>query len=257
MSKEKEENGFPDVEQRSRRRTQKFSDAQARAKRSKLDFSTEGREKYEQALSDQDDIMHQYRNELADKGFDVDEVRGNYRKSIALNDIATKLDTATKAKVGGGYEVNGEKLANQIDRLRRMPDEKNLFDKAGMTSDHVDALAELADTLRQKQVQPKWGGLAKLGAKALAIGSLGVGHGITGLAEALTGESMAEKLGSKLITRLLGDAMTSAPAARELNDALKGGPKALSRWKSFAPAVRNLLVEDEQEQESQVPNAAQ
>ncbi len=39
----------------------------------------------------------------------------------------------------------------------------------------------------------------------------------------------------------------SEPAARELNEALKGGPQALSSWKAFAPAVTNLLIQDESE----------
>ena len=228
-----------------------FSDAQKMEKNSSRDYSTEGREKVNEAKALQDTIIEAHRDELAENGFDVDEMKANYRKAIALNKIADKLDTATGPKAGGGYEVNGEKLANQIDQLRRVSPDKNLFGRAGLTEDHVNALAELADTLRQEQVQPKWGGLAKLAAKALAITSLGVGHGITGLAEALTGESMAEKLGSKLITRLLGEAMTSEPAARELNEALKGGPRALSNWKAFAPAVRNLLTQDDQEPEAQ------
>jgi hypothetical protein len=228
-----------------------FSDAQKMEKNSSRDYSTEGREKVNEAKALQDQIIEAHRDELAENGFDVDEMKGNYRKAIALNKIADKLDTATAPKAGGGYEVNGEKLANQIDQLRRAAPEKNLLGRAGLTEDHVAALAELADTLREEQVQPKWGGLAKLGAKALAIGSVGVGHGITGLAEALTGESMAEKLGSKLITRLLGDAMTSEPAARQLTQAIKGGPKALSSWKAFSPAVRNLLVEHEQDDPQQ------
>jgi hypothetical protein len=228
-----------------------FSDAQKMQKNSSRDYSTEGREKVNEAKALQDQIIEAHRDELAENGFDVDEMKSNYRKAIALNKIADKLDTATGPKAGGGYEVDGEKLANQIDQLRRVSPDKNLFRRAGLTEDHINALAELADTLRQEQVQPKWGGLAKLAAKALAITSLGVGHGITGLAEALTGESMAEKLGSKLITRLLGDAMTSEPAARELNEALKGGPRALSNWKAFAPAVRNLLTQDDQEPEAQ------
>jgi|HubBroStandDraft_5_1064220.scaffolds.fasta_scaffold01051_12 hypothetical protein len=228
-----------------------FSDAQKMEKNSSKDYSTEGREKVNEAKALQDQIIEAHRDELSENGFDVDEMKGNYRKAIALNKIADKFDTATAPKSGGGYEVNGEKLANQIDQLRRVSPDKNLFGRAGLTEDHVAALAELADTLRQEQIQPKWGGLAKLGAKALAIASVGVGHGITGLAEALTGESMAEKLGSKLITRLLGDAMTSEPAARGLNDALKNGPKALSNWKAFSPAVRNLLVENEQNDRQQ------
>jgi hypothetical protein len=217
-----------------------FSDAQARAKRSRLDFSTEGREKYEKALADQDDIMHKYRNELADKGYDVDEIAGNYRKSVAMGKIADKLDIATGPKAGGGYEVDGQKLANQIDRLRRAPEGKNLFDKAGLTSDHVQALSDLADTLRKEQVKPQFGGLTRLAAKALAIAGAG-GGGISGLAEALTGESMAEKIGSKVVTSMLGDAMTSEPAARALNTALQGGPTKLGVWDGFKQAVNKVM----------------
>jgi hypothetical protein len=224
-----------------------FSDAQQDEARARGDFSIEGREKLDEARKMQEYIMDEHRDALAKSGYDVDEMKSNYRKQVALNDIATKFDQATRAKSGGGYEVNGEKLANQIDRLRRMPEGKNLFDKAGLTTDHVDALADLADTLRKEQVEPKFGGLTKLAAKALAIGSFG--HGITGLAEALTGESMAEKIGSKLMTKMLGEAMTSEPAAQNMNAAIKGGPSSPA-WDTFTDTLKRLWQEDQGEMET-------
>src|SRR5208282_6162894 len=98
-------------------------------------------------------------------GYDVDEMKSNYRKQSALNGIADKLDTATNAREGGGYKVNGTKMANVIDAMRREPAADNLFDKAGMEKSHVDALGELADTLRNEQKIPKVGTLSKLVAK--------------------------------------------------------------------------------------------
>jgi hypothetical protein len=196
-------------------------------------------EKADEASAKQDELTEQFRDELNDRGLDADEAWDNYRKGIALQKIASQFDTATGPKdTGLGYQVNGDKLASAIDRIRRTAPEKNLFKKAGLAGSHIDALAELGNTLREQQVTPKFDGLTKLAAKALTIGT--VGHGITGLAEALMGESMAEKLGSKVMTNLLGDAMTSEPAARQLNDVLKSGPEGLGNWQKFKDTAKSL-----------------
>jgi hypothetical protein len=196
-------------------------------------------EKADEASAKQDELTEQFRDELNDRGLDADEAWDNYRKGIALQKIASQFDTATGPKdTGLGYQVNGDKLASAIDRIRRTAPEKNLFKKAGLADSHIDALAELGNTLREQQATPKFDGLTKLAAKALTVGT--VGHGITGLAEALTGESMAEKLGSKVMTNLLGKAMTSEPAARQLNDALKSGPEGLGNWQKFKDTAKAL-----------------
>jgi hypothetical protein len=196
-------------------------------------------QKADEAAAKQDELTEQFRDELNDRGLDADEAWDNYRKGSALQKIASQFDTTTGPKDSGlGYQVNGDKLASAIDRIRRSAPEKNLFKKAGLADSHIDALAELGNTLREQQVTPEFGGLTKLAAKALTIGTFG--HGITGLAEALTGESMAEKFGSKVMTNLLGNAMTSEPAARQLNDALKNGPEALSKWDTFKQTVADL-----------------
>lgn len=196
-------------------------------------------EKADEAAAKQDELTEQFRDELNDRGLDADEAWDNYRKGIALQKIASQFDTATGPKdTGLGYQVNGDKLASAIDRIRRTAPEKNLFKKAGLADSHIDALAELGNTLREQQVTPRFDGLTKLAAKALTIGTFS--HGIAGLAEALTGESMAEKLGSKVMTNLLGNAMTSEPAARQLNDALKSGPEGLGNWQKFKDTARSL-----------------
>jgi hypothetical protein len=219
-----------------------FSDAQEAESNSAKDFTTEGREKYKTALALQDEIIDQHRDELSDAGFDVDEMKGNYRKQVAINKIAKQFDTATSPKEGGGYEVNGQKLANAIDRIRRTPD--GLFEKAGLTPEHIDALGELADTLRKEQVEPKFGGLTKLAGKAIAV-ALSGGHGISGLAEGLMGESAAEKIGSKIMTRMFGEAMQSEPAARQLTQAIKSGdPNALGKLDSFKKFARQLWQDE-------------
>jgi hypothetical protein len=220
-----------------------FSDAQEAVSNSAKDFTTEGREKYKTALALQDEIIDQHRDELSDAGFDVDEMKGNYRKQVAINKIAKQFDTATSPKENGGYEVDGQKLANAIDRIRRTPD--GLFAKAGLTPDHIDALGELADTLRKEQVAPKFGGLTKLAAKGIAV-VMSAGHGISGLAEGLTGENLAEKIGSKVMTRMFGEAMQSEPAARQLTQAIKSGdPNALGKLDSFKKFAKNLWMSDQ------------
>jgi hypothetical protein len=220
-----------------------FSDAQKMAKNSAKDFSTEGREKFRTGLALQDEIMEAHRDDMAAKGYDVDEMKSNYRKAIALDKIASKFDVATGPREGGGYDLDGARLAKQIDNIRKMPDQKNLFTQAGLEDTHVDALAQLADTLREQQEKPQFGTTTKLAGKALGVllasHSLGT-SGITSLFEGLTGETAAEKIGSNALTKLFGDAMTSEPVAREMTTALKGGAAGLSNWNKFKQTAADL-----------------
>jgi hypothetical protein len=169
-------------------------------------------------------LSEQFRDELNDRGLDPDEAWDNYRKGIALQKIASQFDTATGPKDAGlGYQVNGEKLASAIDRIRRSAPDRNLFKKAGFTDSHIDALADFADTLRNEQNIPEFNSYQRFAAKAIA-GAIGFGHsGALGLAEALTGESAAESLLRKGATGLLGQAMMSEPATRGLTAAMKSG----------------------------------
>jgi len=197
-------------------------------------------DKVNEAIEKQDQLTEQFRDKLDDQGLDVDEAWDNYRKGLAVQKLASQFDTATAAKdTGIGYQVKGDKLANAIDRIRRSAPEKNLFAKAGFTDSHVDALAELADTLRNEQNIPQFKGYQRFAAKALA-GAIGFGHGgVLGLAEALTGESAAESVARRGATSLLGKAMMSEPAARELNDAVKTGDT-----EKGVSAVQNMAKDD-------------
>ena len=197
-------------------------------------------EKADEATNKQDELTEQFRDELNARGLDPDEAWENYRKGIALQKIASQFDTATAAKdTGLGYQVKGDKLANTIDRIRRTAPEKNLFTKAGFTDSHVDALAELSDTLRNEQAIPKFNSFSRFAAKALA-GAIGFGHsGVLGLAEALTGESAAESLIRKGATSVLGKAMMSEPATRELTEATKTGDTDKG-----TAAVQNMATAD-------------
>lgn len=220
-----------------------FSDAQKMAKNSAKDFSTEGREKFRTGLTLQDEIMEAHRDDMAAKGYDVDEMKSNYRKAIALDKIASKFDVATGPREGGGYDIDGARLAKQIDNIRKMPDQKNLFTQAGLEETHIDALAQLADTLREQQEKPQFGTTTKLAGKALGVllasHSLGT-SGITSLFEGLTGETAAEKIGSNALTKLFGEAMTSEPVARQMTNALKGGAAGLSNWNKFKQTAADL-----------------
>src|SRR5208337_2385552 len=229
-----------------------YEDAKALAEKSKRDFTTEGREKYKTALALQDEIIDQHRQSMADAGHDVDEMKANYRKAIAIEKIASRMESATGPLEGGkGYEVKGDRLAKIIDDMRKVPGNenpslsKNLFERAGLTEDHINSLADLADTLREQQETPKFGSLTKLAAKAIAIAatthSVGAA-GLTGLFEGLTGEKAGEVIGSKVMTKLFGDALTSEPLARQLNVAMKGGPASLSTWDKFQQAVKDVVA---------------
>lgn len=215
----------------------KFSEAQKAEKTARRvgDF-----DKMNEAIEKQDTLTEEFRDQLNERGLDPDEAWDNYRKGIAVQKLASQFDTATAAKdTGIGYQVKGDKLANTIDRIRRTAPEKNLFTRAGFSDSHVDALAELADTLRNEQNIPQFKSYQRLAAKALA-GAIGFGHsGVLGLAEALTGESAAESVVRKGATSLLGKAMMSEPATRELTDALKDGDTDKG-----TAAVQNMATAD-------------
>lgn len=228
-----------------------YEDAKSMMEKSQRDFTTKGREDFNTVKALHDDIIEQHRQSMADAGFDVDEMKGNYRKAIALEKIATRMESATGPLDGGkGYEVKGDRLAKIIDDMRRVPGNenpslsKNLFERAGLTEDHINALADLADTLREQQETPKFGSLTKLAAKAIAVAatthSVGAA-GLTGLFEGLTGEKAGEVVGGKVMTKLFGDALTSEPLAKQLNAAMKGGPAALSTWDKFQQAVKTVV----------------
>lgn len=229
-----------------------YEDAKDMMEKSKRDFTTEGRDNYNTAKGLHDDIIEQHRAAMKDAGFDVDEMKANYRKSIALEKIASRMESATGPLEGGkGYEVKGERLAKVIDDMRRVPGNenpslsKNLFERAGLTEDHINALADLADTLRDQQEIPKFGSLTKLAAKAISIAATThvVGAaGLSGLFEGLAGEKAGEVVGSKVMTKLFGDALTSEPLAKELNAKLKGGVAALSTWDKFHQAVKDAYA---------------
>jgi len=197
----------------------KFSEAQRAEKMARRigDFDA-----LNEAVTKQDELTEQFRDELNDRGLDPDEAWGNYRKGVALQKIASQFDTATGPKDAGlGYQVKGDRLAAAIDRIRRSAPDRNLFKRAGFTDSHIDGLAELADTLRNEQNIPEFKGYQRFAAKAIA-GAVGFGHsGVAGLAEALTGESVAESLLRKGATSVLGQAMMSEPATRELTGAMK------------------------------------
>jgi hypothetical protein len=226
-----------------------YEDAKSLMEKSKRDFTTKGREDFNTAKALHDDIIEQHRQSMADAGFDVDEMKGNYRKAIALEKIATRMESATGPLEGGkGYEVKGDRLAKIIDDMRRVPGNenpslsKNLFERAGLTEDHINALADLADTLREQQETPKFGSVTKLAAKAIAVAAtthMAGAASLTGLFEGLAGEKLGELVGSKVMTKLFGDALTSEPLARELNQKLKGGVAALSTWDKFQSAVKD------------------
>lgn len=236
-----------------------YEDAKSMMEKSQRDFTTKGREDFNTAKALHDDIIEQHRQSMADAGFDVDEMKGNYRKAIALEKIATRMESATGPLEGGkGYEVKGDRLAKIIDDMRRVPGNenpslsKNLFERAGLTEDHINALADLADTLRDQQEIPKFGSLTKLAAKAISIAAtthMAGASGLGGLFEGLTGEKAGEVIGSKVMTKLFGEALTSEPLAKELNQKLKGGVAALSTWDKFQQTVKRLWTEEHGEME--------
>ncbi len=229
-----------------------YEDAKDMMEKSKRDFTTKGREDFSTVQALHDDIIDQHREAMANSGYDVDEMKANYRKAIALEKIASRMNAATGPLEGGkGYEVKGDHLAKIIDDMRRVPGNenpslsKNLFERAGLTEDHINALADLADTLRDQQEIPKFGSLTKLAAKAISIAAtthLAGASGLSALFEGLAGEKAGEVVAGKVMTKLFGDALTSEPLAKELNQKLKSGVAALSTWDKFQNAVKDAYT---------------
>lgn len=235
-----------------------YNEARDMVDKNKTSPLPEGQDKATAGRQLMHDIEEQYRPDMEREGHNVDEMRGNYRKAIAMEKIAKKLEVATEAASGapGEFDVNGKKLVKAIDDIRKVAGDesdpshsKNWFHRAGIGEDHINALAELADTLRDQQETPKFGTLAKLGAKAIAIAAAGHGVGLGGALEAITGESLAEHIGSKAMGKLFGEALTDVDTAKQLNKALKGGPAAMSKWDKFKNEATRLWQEEHGEME--------
>lgn len=199
-------------------------------------------DKYDAAQEKKQSIIDENRERLKQQGLDPDAADAAYRKKVALEKMSAKLEQATGPSTvdGTDYALSGKKLAKAIDDMVKKGDRSPLA-RAGFTSDHVAQIQELANVLKDQENIPRIGTFMKGMGKGI-ITLAGLGHGgIVGAAEALTGESMVEKVGQKVANGVFGQAMTDPAVARDLTAGMKSGdPQSFLDKVKSAPWFQNM-----------------
>ena len=204
----------------------KFSEAQEIMRRTRGKFTPEMNDAYTQAEADKNAIIDQYKDQLQSQGMSAEDADAAYRKGTAIQKIADKLDQATGPSEieGTDYSISGKKLAKAFDDLvKKSGSERSLLKRAGFTDEHISQVQELADILKNQEDVPRVSSFMKGAARGLVAMTGLTRGGIVGAAEALTGESLAERVGQKAANKLFGEALTSPAMAKDLTDAVKSG----------------------------------
>jgi hypothetical protein len=182
----------------------------------------------------QDALFDEYRNhpELKAAGIDVDTLKSDWRKQLALRRIANRLASgATERSESGNldYQIKqGRQLADTVHSIIGKVDKKtgfNDFERAGFTPEHVEQLKKFGDIVENEANIPKVSALTHGIARA-AIGALGFAHGgLFGATAGIAGEVGIEKLVSKVADKVVGDLMRTPEALRIANDGLEAKAK--------------------------------
>lgn len=202
----------------------KLTDAQADAKAARAKNDWDG---YNAAKAKQQDLFDQYRNQLSDEGLDVDTAVGKYRKAMRLDEIATALERSIDKDTGA---LSGKKLSNEIGKLVAKGPKKSPLLRGDFTQDHVSALREVADIMKDQESVPTPIIYSTMRAAAALFGL--ERSGVVGLGENIIGERLLEAGGRKLADRIWADALAEPAATPKLAEGLKNG--------DIQPAVNEL-----------------
>jgi hypothetical protein len=182
---------------------------------------------------------------------EIDRADTLYSKGTAMNKIQksvingsvsrTPVEFATEGQPDPGY-IRGGSLAERI----RKADSNGLFNKAGLTDEHVQALQDLATTLEKGTVKydPSFNALIKTIAKKSVGGGIGgtVGGLVGGPVGAFVGTgvgALAEWGGEYLVSKGLGKILTSVPATRTLAAGLAAGVDINELSDKVTDAIKN------------------
>ncbi|PWT75526.1 MAG: hypothetical protein C5B59_08590 [Bacteroidetes bacterium] len=221
----------------------KFSQAQNKIQKG---FATNDQSLIDEGRADKKAFYDQYREQLKGEGLDVDTAEANWRKGAAATDFAKALKKATGVSdiEGADWTVKGRVLRNVIDKADQIDrNGTTLFERMGLSQEHVSELKELSKVLDDQQQMAKAGPWLKNLFK-LSMIAAGIHGGFGSLIEAATGASLAEHAGNSLAGGILQEAISNQEAAKALTEGLKSGnmqpvAEAMSKNQSWVDRIKD------------------
>lgn len=173
------------------------------------DMIAEGR-KEKQVLSDT------FREDLKEKGLDIDVADRQYRRGSQLERIADAFKGAIDPDTGN---LSGKRLSQEIGKMVNKGDKKSPFAVGDFSPEHVKSLREVADIMKdQEKAPPQFlSGLLKAGIALTGI------HHLTGGLSGLAAEHFLEPHARTIGDHFLAEAMKTPSATKALPEALKTG----------------------------------
>ena len=227
-------------------RIDELSDGALSKAKDKMSSANGDQEQYSEGRAEQNALYDKYRDQLADEGMDVDHADQQYRRSIQVEKMRAAFERSINPDTG---DLSGKRLSSEIGKLVQKG-EKGAFERGDLTQEHVDALKEVANIMKDQEKPPT----QYIYGAAKTIAALTGVHlgGFGGLVEGTIGESAAEAVSRRVSDKLFADALAEPSAASRLPKALKTGdvqpvvsalqksdPTWLDRTKAF---VKNVLI---------------
>ena len=217
----------------------KLSDAKEKVNTANGDHA-----QYVEGKKEQQALYDQYREQLAGEGMDVDNADRQYRRSIQVEKMRASFERSVNPDTG---ELSGKRLSAEIGKLVQKGG-KGAIERGDFTPEHVAAMREVADIMKQQEKLP-----APFVSAALHLGAglFGLEHFGSFLGGFAT-EHFAEPIARGIADRLFADALAEPSAASRLPEALRTGntapivsalqksdPTWIDRTKDF---VKNVLI---------------
>jgi hypothetical protein len=220
-----------------------FSDAQEDAANARQDYTAAGRKAYREALSKQDALFDEYKDQF-DPGA-LDKAKADWKQSQGLEDLRvrfnrsvhpTPVELTTHGETDNGY-VNGKSLRESItDALQKDQNGENEFQRAGFSPAHVQTMEDLGRIFEKGNNLHKLNPIVKMLAKGGAVTAGALTHPIA------TGVAIAGDYGAG---RIMGKILTTPKAAQTLTAGLKGTVSAASIANALRPLIKDQENKDE------------
>ena len=209
-------------------RIDELSDGALSKAKDKMNSANGDQEQYSEGRAEQNALYDKYREQLAGEGMDVDHADQQYRRSIQVEKMRAAFERSVNPDTG---ELSGKKLSAEIGKLVQKGG-KGAIERGDFTPEHVAAMREVADIMKQQEKLP-----APFVSAALHLGAgiFGLEHFGSFLGGFAT-EHFAEPIARSIADKLFADALAEPSAASRLPEALRTG--------NTAPVVSALVKAD-------------
>ncbi len=123
----------------------KLSDAKEKVNTANGDHA-----QYVEGKKEQQALYDQYREQLAGEGMDVDNADRQYRRSIQVEKMRASFERSVNPDTG---ELSGKRLSAEIGKLVQKGG-KGAIERGDFTPEHVAAMREVADIMKQQEKLP-------------------------------------------------------------------------------------------------------